>query len=177
MITITEALAELKTLDKRVEKKFEFVRLNLARQRALVDPLTASGGQQVRIAQELQAIRDLTHRRVQLRTAINRVNATATITVEGETKTIEEWLIWRRDVLPGLKQRTANLLQGIAQVRAEAQKRGVNVTTGDQAGVLMDLIINLDENELSKTAEQIELVTGTLDGQLSLKNATLTIEI
>lgn len=41
---ITEALAELKTLNKRVEKKKEYVKAYLYRQEGLKDPLEKDGG-------------------------------------------------------------------------------------------------------------------------------------
>ena len=43
-LTITEALAEIKTLEKRIQKKQEFVGSFLYRQEQFKDPLAAQGG-------------------------------------------------------------------------------------------------------------------------------------
>lgn len=43
-LTITEALAEIKTVGKRVEKKREFIKAFLARQDGVKDPLEKDGG-------------------------------------------------------------------------------------------------------------------------------------
>src|SRR5437762_2223860 len=101
MITITEALAELKTLQKRIEKKREFVVTFLARQDGLKDPLGNDGGSFVALGRELQAIHDLDARRVLIRTNIQKINQSTPITVENVTRTIAEWLTWRKEVAPG----------------------------------------------------------------------------
>ena len=53
-ITITEALAEIKTVGKRVEKKREFIKSFLARQDGIKDPLEKDGGSYQAIARERQ---------------------------------------------------------------------------------------------------------------------------
>ena len=44
MITITEALAEVKTIEKRVTKKQDFVASHVLRQEMIKDPLAEQGG-------------------------------------------------------------------------------------------------------------------------------------
>ncbi|MFA5152932.1 MAG: hypothetical protein WC554_10255, partial [Clostridia bacterium] len=97
-ITITEALAEVPTISKRIEKKQEFIRSFLSRQSAVRDPHEKDGGSSVLIQRELQGIKDLQQRLIDIRSAIQNANAENVITVEGTTQTIADWLTWRREV-------------------------------------------------------------------------------
>lgn len=54
--TITEALAEIPTIEKRIEKKSEFILNYLYRQSAVRDPHEKDGGSSTLIHRELQAI-------------------------------------------------------------------------------------------------------------------------
>jgi len=102
-ITITEALQEVKTIDARIQKKKEFVFNFLFRQNTQRDPHKKDGGSAVLIAQERQAINDLLERKISIRTAINIANAENSITIGKQTRTISEWLVWKRDVAPTMK--------------------------------------------------------------------------
>lgn len=179
-ITITEALAELKTLGKRIEKKREYVASFLARQDGLRDPLEKDGGSVEVINRERQAIADLQTRHVAIRTAIQTINQSTPITVGGETKTIGEWLTWRKEIAPGASAFVKKLQQQALAARTKAQQNGWGVITAvaqTAASAPTDIIINVDESALAKEAEQLETILGTLDGQLSLKNATVTIDV
>lgn len=48
---------------------------------------------------------------------------------------------------------------------------------GESAASFQDIRVNVSENDLAKDLEQMETILGTLDGQLSLKNATVVIEV
>lgn len=178
-LTITEALADLKTLGKRIEKKREYIASYLARQDGLKDPLEKDGGSAEVIRRERQAIADLETRHVAIRTAIQAVNQTTAITIEGHVRTIAEWLTWRKEVAPGAQLFVNKLRQMTVQARAQAQQKGWGVVTvsGGTAQQPTDVVINVDEGALAREAEQLETILGTLDGQLSLKNATVTIEV
>lgn len=177
-ITITEALAELKTIGKRIEKKREYVAAFLARQDGIKDPLEKDGGSAEVIKRERQAIDDLTRRHVAIRTAIQAVNQSTPITIEGETKMIAEWLTWRKEIAPGVQSFVNKLRQMIQQARKEAQTKGWGVLTATEtAKAPTDIVVNADESGLAKEAETLETILGTLDGLLSLKNATVTIDV
>ena len=177
-MTITEALAELKTLQKRIEKKREYVTQFLLRQDGLKDPLEKDGGSTVVIQRERQAIADLDTRRVAIRTGIQKINQSTYITVADITKTIAEWLTWRKEIAPGEQSFVTKLRSGIANARQQAQQKGWGVAAKDgTAAAPTDLVINIDESALAAEAEQIENILGTLDGQLSLKNATVMIDV
>lgn len=175
-LTITEALAEIKMLGKRIEKKREFVRTYLVRQEQFKDPLQAQGGSVETLRQERQAIRDLEGRVVQLRHAIRRANEDTTITIDGDSRSISDWLTWRREVAPGQQTFLGTLKSQLQQVRTQAVQKGLNVVADESQAKSQDVIVNVDERALATDAEHVEVVLGTLDGQLSLKNATVTIK-
>lgn len=53
-ITITEALAEIKTIGKRIDSKKQFVTSHLARQDGVKDPLEKDGGSAELLKRERQ---------------------------------------------------------------------------------------------------------------------------
>lgn len=175
-LTITEALAEIKTLGKRIEKKREGIVPFLARQDGIRDPLEKDGGSLAYVAQERQGVGDLTQRVIVLRRGIQKANDTTTIILGGTSRTISEWLTWRREVAPGEQAFLAKLRSTLNGVRNEAKRQGSSVVGA--AGVAQqpqDFIVNISEQALSAEIEMLEETLGALDGQLSLKNATVPI--
>jgi hypothetical protein len=61
-------------------------------------------------------------------------------------------------------------------MRQNAARQGVNVTDKD-AGFSSDFVVNVNERELADHIEELENTLGVLDGQLSLKNATILIDL
>lgn len=178
-LTITEALAEIKTINKRIEKKREFVLHYLYRQEGLKDPLEKDGGSVDVIARERQGIADLEARIVTLRRGIQRANDTTMVTINGMSNTIGDWLTWRRDVAPNMQGFMSMIRQRLAMMRDQAKRGGSaviqqNVVSPDTKPT--DYIVNVDEADLAKEIEALEDTLGQLDGQLSLKNATIMIE-
>lgn len=177
-LTITEALAELKTIGKRIENKRAYIGSYLARQDGLRDPLEKDGGSVAVIARERQAIGDLEKRHVGIRLAIQRANQVTAVTVEGETRTLSDWLTWRKEIAPGQQSFVSKLRQQVLAARQQAQQKGWSVAgAAEAAKAPTDVLINVDEAALAKEAEHVEAVLGGLDGQLSLKNATVLIEV
>lgn len=179
-MTITEALAEIKTTGKRITKKREAISGYIARQDNLKDPLAADGGSVEFIKRERQAIRDLEGRIVELRAKIAAANARTTVTVEGETRSVADWLTWRREVAPGTQQFLSGLRGGLDNLRKQVAQKGLGVlnatATVNTAEVKpTDVWVNISEKELADEIERLETVLGTLDGQLSLTNATTAI--
>lgn len=178
MTTITEGLADLKTLRKRIDKKRESLGPYLARAEAIRDPLEKQGGSAKHIEAEIQAIADLEANYLDIRRRIALANDSTNITVAGVTKSISQWLIWRREIAPHYKAWLQGMRSGIQQLRAKTQSRGGSMVSATaQIGETKpdDIIVNVDEAKLDQQLEHIEEVLGTLDGQLSLKNATTEI--
>ena len=174
--TITEALAELATLQKRIEKKRESVKQYLARQEQLKDPLEREGGSRAFIERERQSIHDLEERIIRIRQSVQAANIATQLTVLGQTRSIAGWLIWRRDVMDGQRKFLGSMNTAIQNARAETMRKGLAMVGGDTTKPI-DVIINLDEAALQKDIERLEELIGTLDGALSLVNATTRIEI
>lgn len=170
--TITEALAELKTLDKRLQSKGVFIAENSCRPKALADALEKDGGSPKLVAEALQSYRDLLKGREEIRLAIMRSNIDKTLMVEGEIRTVFSWLTWRREVAPHEKALLVNAQKFIREVRTKTA-----AWQKDQAGIDINIITHMSEKELSDRQEKIEKMLGDLDGKLSLFNATTTIEI
>ena len=176
--TITEALAELKTIDKRLEKKQEQIGMHLLRQRTLVDPFDKEGGTVEMIKRERQAIADLQTRRVKIRTEITRANLKETITVGNQTKSIAEWLTWKRDVAPFITRQLGSIVNHINQYRKQLAAKGLTVVSSSvQSDNRDEVLVQIDEAALAKEIEDHETTLGGLDGQFSLKNATIVIDV
>lgn len=180
MLTITEALAETKTIEKRIAKKREAIQQYVARQDMVKDPLATDGGSVAYIKSEEQSVADLEDRLIAIRAAILAANVTTQVTVEGETRSLQDWLTWRREVAPKQQTYLNQLRQRIESVRQQAQQKGLSVvsavaTVGETKPT--DLLVNISEKELADRIEHLETVLGSLDGQLSLKNATVTVNL
>ena len=105
-----------------------------------------------------------------------RANDVATITLNGQTRTISQWLTWRREVAPGEQAFLAKLRGSINTIRDQAKRQGVALAApGAASSAPTDFIVNVNEQELAAQIEALEETLGTLDGQLSLKNATTQI--
>lgn len=175
--TITEALAELKTIDKRVEAKRGFIAQYLMRQEALKDPLEKDGGSFKAIQEAMQSMHDLGERKIAIRRAIAQANQTEMILVQGKNRTIGDWLVWRRDVAPLTKQFLNTMSTAIERQRQDLLRKGMGLTSEATGAKPTDVIVHINEKDLSEDIENVEQVLGTLDGLLSLKNATVTIEV
>ena len=180
MLTITEALAELNTIQKRIEKKRQFVLGYLTRPDGLRDPLEKGGGSLELIKRERQAIRDLENRHLSIRMKIQQANHATQVRIGNVSMSVAEWLTWRKETAPGVQTFLTQVRGTLDRVRQQAQQRGNAVvsavaTTGDQKPA--DIIVNVDEQELAVEAEAVEEVLGMLDGKLSLTNATVMIDV
>lgn len=177
MITITEALAELKLIKAKVEKKKQFIASFIGRQDAVKDPLEKQGGSVAALKAERQSITDLINRFVLIRSKIAEANAKAQLVLGTETKSIADWLVWRRDAAPMIKDVQQSMLHQINSLRNEGRKKGLNVVNAGDEKSPNDIIVNIDEKELSEWQERTIETLGVLDGKLSLHNATITIEV
>lgn len=175
-ITITEALAEIPTIAKRIDKKQKFVEAFLFRQSAVRDPHEKDGGSASLIEKEMQGIKDLQNRVINIRSAIQKANQENKITVGNETRTISDWLTWRREIAETHRAFLGHVASVLSNMRQEAVRKGLSVIDKDN-GYSADYVVNVNEKELADKIENIETVLGTLDGQLSLKNATILIEV
>lgn len=175
-MTITEALAEIKTIKKRMAKKQVFVHDHLFLQGHLKDPLEKEGGSPKAVAEARQAIHDLETRIVLLRTGIASANQDTIVEIEGKTLTIAAWLIWKRDVAPGREAFLEQMRHEVSSLRKQTKKTGITVVDAP-ATDNTEVSIYISEKDLADQIERHEKIMGELDGKLSLVNATVQLEV
>lgn len=182
-MTITEALAEIKTIGKRLEKKRQAVLQNIGRDSRLLDPL--EGGSVEYVKRERQAIKDLEKRIITIRTAIQKSNLVTSAAVGETTQSVAEWLIYRREVSTGQQSFLTTINNSIRGIRDKVQREGGRVTSvGMSATAIVEtgkpvaeVFIHLNEKEILDDQEALEKTLGDLDGKLSLLNATTVIDV
>lgn len=177
-ITITEGLAEIKTLEKRIQHKSAALIPYVARPAALIDPLEKKGGSALYITGEMQSIMDLQNRLISIRTAIQNTNLKTKLTVQGIERTIAEWLTWRKEISNNQRMLLANIRAQISRARGEGRPSTARQAVADATSTGVDQIhVSVDESGIISASEQMEQVLGTLDGQLSLMNATVRLDL
>lgn len=177
---ITQALAEIKLAAKKIESSTGFVLKNVKRDDRLRDPFEKEKTtQEEMVKRELQSIEDNEKRIVALRTAINKANIENSITIEGITKTIAEWIIWRRDILPSIEDRLYKINK---QLDTSLSYPG-NVTemlrrsAEQKPQEVINYVFNVSEKDLLEKTQFTQTVAEKLDGMLSLVNANIDISI
>lgn len=183
-MTITEALQEIKTIGKRLEKKRLAVGDKLARDTRIKDPLEKDGGSEKFVREERQAIGDLEKRIVAIRTAIQRSNLSTVVPLDGNQGTVAEWLTWRREVSAGQVTFLNSISSNIRNIRSQVQQKGgrvianvAQVNEGTSYNDPPQLIVNVDEKAVLDEQEKLETLLGDLDGKLSLLNATTVVDV
>jgi hypothetical protein len=116
----------------------------------------------------------LLERKIQVRRAVQAANQQATITHGDVTRSVADWLVWKREVVARRSQFLMQLRLRIGQARLEALRHAVPASAEGKTG---DLVVHLNEKELAAEVEALEELKGYLDGQLSLKNATVGAQL
>src|SRR5688572_14386321 len=142
MMTITEALAEIKTVLKRIQSKREFVNSYLVRPDSMKDPLDKDGGSSEVLNREVQAITDLEQRLIDLRRGIQKANEATEVSLNGVTRTISDWLIWRREIATGRGRFHEGMLQKIHAARGFQGWNGRNAPADAK---MPEIIVNVNE--------------------------------
>jgi hypothetical protein len=173
-MTITEGLAEIKLIAKKVASKQTFVLEHLVREDHVEDPLKDGPAT---IAKELQSIGDLYRRIMDIRAAIAKANIQNEIEIDGNKRSIYDWLTWKREIavseigfVSNVHTRTKQLLD-----KAARQPTAYKDANGDPKFV--KVTPNVDYPAFAKKAQEMQETLDKLDGQLSLKNATIVIEV
>jgi hypothetical protein len=178
-MTITEALAEIKLINSKLEKKRARVLDNLIRVEQQEDPLKHEGGSVAYLGSEVQSIEALEENIIKIRGAIMSANLLHVAEVMGKTKAIYEWLVWKREVV-GMMQSFYQAIYTKTKERLEHAKKNPQVMAKPDSNVnpeLAKLAPNLNYMEFSKKYEEVCDILSKLDGVLSLKNATIVIEV
>ena len=173
---ITEAMAEIKLANKKIQSSMDFVVRNIRREDWRLDPFAKEGTtQEAMVKAELQSARDNMQRVVQLKHAINEANRINRLEVAGISMTIAEWLIYRRDVLPLAQRNVTHLANLLANVNREVpvSRWAGQATERDTT----NWIINVSDKELIDEIQKLNTIEERLDGALSLANATIDIDV
>lgn len=174
--TITEALSELKLIEKKIAKKQETILANTIRAEHVKDPFESEGGGEKYINAELQSVKDLRNRFVKIRAAIAKANAETFITIGTISKSVAEWLIYKREISTGEGKFHQELYNKTKGMLDSAIARPQAFTNAENKPDIVRLVSNVNIASLLKENEEIADALEKLDGQLSLKNATVVIE-
>lgn len=186
-IPITTALGEIKTTKAQLEKARENVLTHLCRDSDRTDPMAKSGGSEQYIGQQLQKIGDLERKVVLLRTAVQQANLSNSLTVQGRTLNVAEWLVEKREIAKRQGEFHSLMAQRIAQRRRSPMRETASFgrtrrrqsweDDEDTPRTTKDVIVHLDEKKLAEDMEKHELVWGELDAALSLFNASTMVTV
>lgn len=179
--TITEALSQKKILPERIQHARAEMQEYLARDDRLVDPLTESvkGGSRAYVASRLQAINDLQQQYIEVCEAIRASNEQTSLTIEGTTRSVANWLVWKRDVFPGQSETLKTMMRTLEQCRktaTEQNRANSRLVQPNPDAKPVNFVANFDEVAILEQIGKLQEVYGQLDGQLSLLNATTFVE-
>lgn len=182
-MSITEALAEVKLINKKITNNRDEMMRYLYRPENQKDPLEKDGGSQKFVAARKQAISNLAENLLKIRRSIAKANEQTQVTIntgEGKsshTKTIAEWLTWRKEVAPSLQQLNVAIRQQLNSVRLNLRGKDGKLIEDPNQSSSGDVIVNISEASILKENNELDEILQRLDGQLSLKNATVMIEV
>lgn len=172
---ITEALAEVNLLTKKINEKQTFCKTLLVRKEHQEDPHSSNGGSSEVYRKEVQALHDLRQRLIEIRSKISQANLKTKLKIGDSEKTIFEWLTWKREVYPGKIEFYKEILSGLLQAQNYEKSRPEVYTDKDGNQILAKNIYNVGVGDIQKVVESTEETFMKLDGQLSLLNATIDI--
>lgn len=175
-LTITEALSEINLLKKKIEKKKETVLTNLIKAKHIKDQLESQGGAKAFVKAEIQSTQDLNSRLLRLKGAIAKANIETLITVNSRTDSIHNWLNWKRDIAQGDIKFNGQVYQSVKSHFDHLQKSPQVFKDEEGKTQLVEYESNVDYGDFLKTQEGLQDTFDKLDGQLSLKNATIVVE-
>lgn len=176
-ITITEALSEINLIKKKVDKKRQTILGLLVKAKNLPDPMQSQNGSKEFIKSEVQSMEDLNTRLIRLKGSIAKANIDNKIKVNGYEKNIHDWLIWKRDISKFEIGFTGEVYKTVKSHFDSLQKQPQVYKTEDGTTKLVEYESMVEQGDFLKKAEDLQEVFDKLDGQLSLKNATIVIEI
>ena len=176
-MTITEALSEVTLIQKKIEKKQATVRDNLTVYEHQDDPYEKDGGLTKAMEAEVQSITDLEKRLLQIRRGIAKANMETEVKIGERTMSIFDWLNWRREVAKSSSSFAQTIYTKTKQTLDSNASRPAVYKDENEEQHLAKVKAVLPHTDYLKKAEDIEETLERLDGQLSLKNATVTITL
>jgi hypothetical protein len=176
-LTITEALSEINLLKKKINDKQEQVLKHVVRASHVLDPFEKDGGSKRFIEKEMQSLGDLRKRLVRIRSKIQEENTKTMIVVNGKNQAISEWLSWKKDIAESEVRFLTVAHTNVKNNLDSAEKNPSFYKDKDGNNCFVQVVPNIDYQEVLKEREALAETADRLDGMLSLKNATTTIEV
>lgn len=204
-ITLHRALAELKLIDSKIQKKTNTVELLGANQKGkLVNNLITEDDFVIKAKADYQSINDLINRKLTIKKLITEANNNTEITINGDKMTIADAINKKNDLILKkglLNKMNLSLTSVIGEVNraneqvnqnalriAESalQKDNVKISDSDAISITepyieknkFNLIDPLDiKKEIEKLDEEIDNFDSEVDATLSEINAITTIEL
>lgn len=176
-LTITEALSEINLIKKKIAKKKETILATLVIASHLPDPHEKHGGSESFVKQEMQSIQDLSDRLIRIRSAIAEANVKNEIQISDAKSSIYDWLTFKREIADDMINFTQSVVKQVETHNTRVSNQPQVYKTDDGKTQLVEYKVNIDQTEWIKKNENYVEKKEKLDGQLSLKNATIVIEI
>ena len=176
-MTITEALSEINLIKKKIMAKQAKIQSAVIRAEHLPDSFTSEGGSEEMIRRESQGIYDLNYRLARIRAEISHANLTHKISIGEDVRSIHDWLIWKREIATGQIKFTRDIHESVRSHNKTAAERPQVYKDGEDKPQLVKYKINVDYADWLQRETLLSEKLEKLDGQLSLKNATICIEI
>lgn len=177
-LTITEALAELRTIEKRLAKKRDFVKHNLHRPEQVADVFLDDGGMEAVVLREMQSIGDLEERAIRIRDAITASNQVTGLVVGEKSRTVHQWLVWKREIVShqiSLRQAISSELVRAEQGIRDKVYRVQRGSDGPVEELPVRMVYALPRKRIMEELDEIETTLGQLDGKLTLSNSRTEI--
>lgn len=176
MITITEALSEVNLLKKKIQESDQAAKGCLVRVAHVQDPYEKHGGSVEQYAKSTQSSNDLRRRLVDIRSKISKANIENQITINDQTMSIFDWLTWKREIYPELLKASQDQIGTLRESLAKEANRPEVWKDENGNTQLVKYVRNADLKLLEDKQNRLVDTYGKLDGQLSLRNATITIQ-
>lgn len=176
-ITITEALSDINLIKKKIASHQNNIKSVLVRMKHIKDPFESDGGSTQMIKRAKQALTDQQKRLEKIRGAISSANLTHEITVGETTKTIFDWLTWKREISGDHAEFVQSVYQTVRNEQQRIEKSPQVYEDAEGKKHMVELVSNIDISDWLREIEISTEMLEKLDGQLSLKNATIVIDI
>lgn len=176
-ITITEALSEINLIKKKIEHKKTSMQNLFVTASHAKDPYAEEGGSAAFLKKEFQALTDLRTRFVKLRAAISVANMDTEVTINERTMSIHDWLTWKREIVKEEQTFTNAVVTSVNATLNQVQRSPQCYDDAEGKKHLVVFNTNIDLPSFVKRQENLTTMLENLDGQLSLKNATVMVTL
>lgn len=164
---IIEGMKKLRLLEKKIEQNCERIRTYASACSTDKLPYDTEDRQRKEVQSLIQSSKDMMEEYLRLKAAIDHTNLTVTVSLQGEERTIHEWL-WIKRKLGNMMHRTySSLTEDIGRSRVHDAP-----TIGDERPQVIRLY---DEEDKVKALDKWQSIVHEIDPRLEVINATTEI--